>query len=59
LCIEVFDVDGYSVVIDLSCDEIFFVFTGEGQLYAFRFLCQDFEANSTLKNRKELEIIYG
>jgi hypothetical protein len=52
-------VDGYSVVIDLSGDEIFFVFTGEGQLYAFPLRCQDLQGNSTLKNHTSLEFISG
>jgi len=51
-------VDGYSVVIDLSGDEIFFVFTGEGQLYAFPLRCQDLQGNSTLKNRMNLKSIF-
>jgi len=48
-------VDGYSVVIDLSGDEIFFVFTGEGQLYAVPFSCQGSQGFSTLKNRMNLQ----
>ena len=46
---------GYSVVIDLSGDEIFFVSTGEGQLYALLFTCQVLQGISTLKNRMNLQ----
>jgi hypothetical protein len=47
---------GYSVVIDLSGDEIFFVSTGEGQLYAFPSHCQELQGTPTLKNRTSFYI---
>ena len=48
-CFESLMGDGYSVVIDLSLDEIFFVSTGERQLYAFPRPCQYFLHIPTLK----------